>query len=60
MTESTLIKGDTNCNVFVDAWEDGGIWLSIQTPCGGAHCIITPENAQAMIVAIQAALEEQS
>lgn len=56
MTESTLIKAEERTNVFVDEWDDGGIWLSIQTPHGGAHCTITKENALAMIVAIKAAL----
>lgn len=59
MTESTLIKAENNTNVFVDAWDEGGIWLSIQTPCGGAHCIITPENARAMMESIKAALGEE-
>ena len=57
-TESTLIKANES-NVFVDAWDDGGIWLSIQTRCGGAHCTITEENARAMIVAIKAALGDE-
>lgn len=56
MTESTLIKGETNTNVFVDTWDEGGIWLSIQTPHGGAHCVINEENARAMMEAIKAAL----
>lgn len=59
MSESTLIRAENNTSVFVDEWDEGGIWLSVQTPCGGAHCIITPENAKAMIAAIQAALGEQ-
>lgn len=54
MNESTLIKA-TNANVFVDEWEDGGIWLSIQTNQGGAHCVIAPEQIPAMIAALQAA-----
>ncbi len=57
MSESTLIKAE-NANVFVDEWDDGGVWLSIQTMQGGAHCVIKPENIPAMIVALQAALKE--
>lgn len=59
MTESTLIKAESNTNVFVDAWEDNGIWLSIQTPHGGAHCTITEENARAMIEALKAAIGDE-
>lgn len=59
MTESTLIKAE-EASVFVDQWEgennDKGIWLSIQTRMGGAHCVINEENARAMIVALKAAL----
>lgn len=58
MSESTLIKGQDNVNVFVDEYDEGGIWLSIQTRFGGAHCTLTAENAKAMIVALQAALKE--
>lgn len=60
MSESTLIKGDSNCNLFVDAWEDGGVWLSIQTPHGGAHCVISEDQIPAMIEALQAAIGEQA
>lgn len=57
MTESTLIPA-TNANVFVDKWDDGGIWLSIQTNQGGAHCVIPENQIAAMIVALQAAPKE--
>ena len=57
MIESTLIPA-INANVFVDKWDDGGVWLSIQTNQGGAHCVIKPENIPAMIEALQAVLKE--
>lgn len=60
MSESTLIKAQDDCNVFVDEWEDGGIWLSIQTPHGGAHCVIPEKQIEAMIVALQAALWKEA
>lgn len=58
MSESTLIKAQDDCNVFVDEWEDGGIWLSVQTPHGGAHCVIPASEVPAMIEALQAALKQ--
>lgn len=58
MSESTLIKAE-NANVFVDEWDDGGVWLSIQTMQGGAHCVIKPENIPVMIAALQAAIGER-
>ena len=57
MTESTHIKAE-EANVFVDTWEEGGVWLSIQTRCGGAHCVIPEASIPAMIEALQAALKE--
>ena len=62
MTESTLIKAE-EASVFVDKWEDEGkegVWLSIQTRCGGAHCVIPASNIPEMIEALQAALKEQA
>lgn len=58
MTESTLIKAEEDTNVFVDTWDDGGIWLSIQMPRASANCTLTKENARAMMEAIKAALGE--
>jgi len=60
--ESTLIKGNDDVSIFVDEWEaednTKGIWLSIQTRFGGAHCTFNAEQAREMIVALQAALGE--
>lgn len=58
MTESTLIKAEENTNVFVDAWDDGGVWLSIHMPQASANCTLTKENARAMIEALKAAIGE--
>lgn len=60
MTESTLIKGESNCNLFVDQWEEEGVWLSIQTPHGGAHCVIPADQIDAMIEALKAATKEEA
>ena len=59
MTESTLIKAEENTNVFVDTWDEGGVWLSIQMPRASANCTLTKENARAMIEALKAALGEE-
>lgn len=58
MTESTHIKAD-EANVFIDEWDDGGVWLSIQTRSGGAHCTIPRDQIAKMIEALQA-LQAQS
>lgn len=58
MTESTLIPAE-EATVFVDKWEDGGAWLSIQTRCGGAHCVIPVAQIPAMIKALKEAMGEE-
>lgn len=58
MSESILIKAD-EANVFVDKWDDGAVWLSIQTRCGGAHCTIPANQIPAMIEALQSILSEE-
>lgn len=57
MIESTLIKA-TNANVFVDKYDEDGVWLSVQTMQGGAHCVIAPEQVKEMIAALQAVLDD--
>ena len=58
MSESTLIKAD-EASVFIDEWDDGGAWLSIQTRCGGAHCTIPADQIPAMIAALQTILSKE-
>lgn len=61
MSESTRIKGNAAgnaANVFVDEWDDGGAWLSIQTRSGGAHCTIPAEQIPVMIAALQALVKK--
>lgn len=59
MSESTRIQAEKDCRVYVDEWEDGWVWLSIQTNHGGTHCIIPQEQVKEMIAALQAAIGEQ-
>ena len=58
MSDSTLIKAD-EANVFVDEWDDGGVWLSIQTRSGGAHCTIAADQIPTMIAALQSILAKE-
>lgn len=60
MTESTCIKSADESNVFVDAWDDNGVWLSIQHRMGSAHTTFTYEQAKQLIAALQAAIGEQA
>ena len=56
--ESNLIHAE-NANVFVDEHEEG-VWLSIQTMQGSAFCTIKPEQAKAMMTALQNILEAKN
>lgn len=59
MSELTLIKGD-EANIFIDEWDDGGVWLIIQTRCGGSHCTIPADQIPAMIAALQSLVKESA
>ena len=48
MSESIVIKANSQRNVFVDLHEDG-IWLSITVNGGGAYCTIPRDQAQKMV-----------
>jgi hypothetical protein len=43
-------------SVFVDKYDDGEMWLSVQTAGGGAHCTLTFEQAREMIAAMNRVL----
>ena len=39
-------------SVFIDKYDDGEMWLSIQLAGGGAHCTLTFKQAREMIEAM--------
>ena len=43
--------------VFVDKYDDGEVWLSIQVAGGRAHCTLTTEQAKEMIAALTRIVE---
>lgn len=45
--------------VFVDKYDDGEMWLSIQVSGGGANCTLTFEQAKQMIEAMQSVIDNQ-
>jgi|DEB19_MinimDraft_3_1074340.scaffolds.fasta_scaffold239251_1 hypothetical protein len=46
-------------NVFVDHWDNGGVWLSISIPHGGARIVLTKEQGHELIKLVQQALDHQ-
>lgn len=58
MFEATRIQANDFVGVFVDKYDEGSVWLSIQTPHGSANCKIPFDQVQIMIDALQAAIKE--
>lgn len=58
MSDSIRIQCQEFTNIFVDKFDEGSVWLSIQTRHGSANCVIPADQVQAMIEALQAALKE--
>lgn len=44
-------------NVYVDHWDDGGVWLSISIPHGGARVVLTREQGQKLVSLVQNVLD---
>lgn len=50
---------ERNNVVFVDKYDDGEVWLSIQVASGRAHCVMTNEQAREMVVALARILDAE-
>ena len=53
------IKHNGDQNMFLDSWEDGGVWLSIHGRNHHVGTSLTREQAQAMLEALTAILEKE-
>lgn len=54
--EEVVIKTDNGRTVFVDQFDEG-LWLSIQVQGGSAHTVLTREQAEQLLAAVQQVLE---
>lgn len=54
--EDVIIKGQDNSSVFVDAWDDGAVWLSIQIKNGSASTVLSREQAQLLVAELNKVL----
>jgi hypothetical protein len=52
----TAVKTDVNTTVFVDRFDDG-VWLSLQAQRGSANCVLTKDQARALIAALTKVVE---
>lgn len=62
MTETVDLQTRINTTehnevVFVDKYDDGVVWLSIQVRGGGAHTTLTTDQAREMIAALTRIVE---
>jgi hypothetical protein len=49
----TMIKGNEyNHHMFVDVYDDDGIWISMTVPNARSHLTLTKEQAKDMIAAL--------
>jgi hypothetical protein len=52
------IKHNGDQNMFLDSWENGGVWLSVHGRNYHVGTSLTREQAQAMLEALTKLLEE--
>ncbi len=55
--QTRITTRDDNRIAFVDYYDDGEVWLSIQLPGGGANCVLSHEQAREMIAALTRVVE---
>jgi len=55
--QTRITTRDDNRVAFVDYYDDGEVWLSIQLPGGGANCVLSHEQAREMIAALTRVVE---
>ena len=55
--QTRITTRDDNRTLFVDHYDDGEVWVSIQLPGGGANCVLSHDQAREMITALNRVLE---
>lgn len=54
----TVIYTEDDVRVSVDEWDDGGVWLSLQSRGASMHTTLTRAEAERMLAGLQAVLEK--
>jgi len=57
--ENVIIKGADNASVFVDGWDDGGVWLSIQIKHGNANTVLNRQQAKLLVAELNRILGQE-
>ena len=55
----TTIYTESNVRVFVDEWDDGGVWLAIHSERSTMHTPLTRKEAEQMLKSLQAILAKE-
>ncbi len=60
MTEiQTTIYTEDNVRVHVDEWDDGGVWLSLQSRGSSHYVALTRKEAEQMLKGLQTILAKE-
>ena len=54
------IKHDGNKNLFLDTWEEGGVWMSVHGKNYHISTSLTREQAKEMLEALTQLLQEET
>ena len=55
----TTIYTESNVRVFVDEWDDGGVWLAIHSERSTMHTPLTRKEAEQMLKSLQDILAKE-
>ena len=55
----TTIYTESNTRVFVDEWDNGGVWLAIHSERSTMHTPLTRKEAEQMLQGLQAILAKE-
>lgn len=50
---------DDDRRIFIDKYDDGQVWLSLQLNGGGSNCVLTLDQAKAVVAALNKVIEAE-
>ncbi|UOF78464.1 hypothetical protein [Caudoviricetes sp.] len=50
---------DYDRRIYVDKYDDKQVWVSLQVNGGGANCVLSIEQAKAMVAALNKVIEAE-
>jgi hypothetical protein len=56
----TVIHSEDGVRVSIDAWDEGGVWLSLQRRGASMHTTFTREEAEKIMIGLQAILAQET